>query len=278
MVYVFRKLYCFTETLTFTMEMDLRVNNPEANLRVTPDTSKAPLTALPAGHFVTTTGELTGTSRVWQPCSTFVDGHDLEGYVHTSLLRLPINAEVDRLIEAAGKEYKDFSWGKRNENHPTSKLRIRAYWQSVPLTPQPVSEPWSAVFISFIIRQASLTKSFKFSQRHTTYFSDSKTAFLDGDSSRAYWAVRLNDRVLEVGDLVGYCRTGSNCGTVSYSYGDLPGDFCSHSDVVVAIRNGIALTIGGNVSQTVKVKEVPLTAAGKIAVGNQRILVMKRNF
>ncbi|HWV29279.1 MAG TPA: DUF2272 domain-containing protein [Dyadobacter sp.] len=64
--------------------------------------------------------------------------------------------------------------------------------------------------------------------------------------SRAYWAVHLNDQVLEVGDLVGYYRTG--------------GDFCGHSDVVIAIRNGVAFTIGGNVSQTVKVKEVPLTA------------------
>jgi hypothetical protein len=62
------------------------------------------------------------------------------------------------------------------------------------------------------------------------------------------------------------------------TYDDLPGDFCAHSDVVIAIRNGVAFTIGGNVSQTVKVKEVPLTADGKVAAGNQHIVVMKRNF
>lgn len=258
--------------------MDLRVNTPEANLRVTPNTSKAPLAELPAGHLVTSTGALTGTSGVWQPCSTFVDGHHLDGFVHASLLRPPINAEVDRLIEAAGKEYKDFLFGKRNENHPDSKPRIDAYWRAVPLTPHPVSVAWSAIFISFIVREASLSKSFKFSQRHTTYFSDSKMAFLNNDVSRAYWAVRLNDRALEVGDLVGYNRTGGDCGSAAHSYDDLPGDFCSHSDVVVAIRNGVAFTIGGNVSQTVKVKEVPLTAVGKVAAGKQRILVMKRNF
>jgi len=258
--------------------MDLRVNAPKANLRVTPDTSKALLAELPAGHRITTTGPLTGASGVWQPCITFADGHDLEGFVHTSLLRPPINAEVDRLIEAAGREYKDFHFGKRNENHPNSKPRIDSYWRSVPLSPQPVSVAWSAVFISFIVREAALTKSFKFSQRHTTYLSDSKTAFLNNDTSRAYWAVRLNDWVLEVGDLVGYYRTGGDCGSAQHSYDDLPGDFCSHSDVVIAIKDGVALTIGGNVSQTVKVKEVPLTTAGKVATGNQRILVMKRNF
>jgi hypothetical protein len=258
--------------------MDRRVNTPQANLRVTPDTSKAPLAELPVGHLIATTGGLVGASGVWQPCNTFVDGHHLEGFVHTSLLRPPINAEVDRLIEAAGKEYKDFLFGKRNETHPESKPRIDAYWGAVPLLPEPVSVAWSAVFISFIVREASLTKSFIFSQRHTKYFSDSKTAFQNNDTSKAYWAVRLNDRVLEVGDLVGYYRTGPRCGNAAHSYDDLPGDFCSHSDVVVAIKNGIAYTIGGNVSQTVKVKEVPLTSAGKVSSGNQRILIMKRNF
>lgn len=258
--------------------MDQRVNTPKANLRVMPNTSKAPLAELPAGHLVTATDPLTGASGDWQPCSTVVDGHQFEGFVHASLLRPPINGEVDRLIEAAGKEYRDFLFGKRNETHPDSKPRIDTYWRAVPLTPEPVSVAWSAVFISFIVRQASLAKSFKFSQRHTTYFSDSKKAFLNQDTSRAYWAVRLNDRVLEVGDLVGYYRTGGDCGSTPHSYDDLPGDFCSHSDVVVAIRDGIAFTIGGNVSQTVKVKEVPLTAGGKVAAGNQRILVMQRNF
>jgi hypothetical protein len=258
--------------------MELRVNAPKANLRVTPNTSKALLAELGAGHPVTTTGELTGISGEWQPCSTIVDGHELDGFVHVSLLRVPINAEVDRLIAAAGKEYKDFRFGKRNETHPDSKPRINAYWQAVPLSPEPVSVAWSAVFISFIVRQASLTKSFKFSQRHTTYLSDSKKALLNRDMSRAYWAVPLNDRVLEVGDLVGYYRTGGDCGSRIRTYDDLPGDFCSHSDVVIAIRDGVAFTIGGNVSQTVKVKEVPLTPDGKVMAGNQRIVVMKRNF
>lgn len=258
--------------------MELRVNAPKANLRVTPNTSKALLAELPAGHPITATGELTGTSGDWRPCGTIVDGHELEGFVHASLLREPINTEVDRLIEAAGKEYKEFHFGKRNETHPDSKPRINAYWQAVPLSPEPVSVAWSAVFISFIVRQASLSKSFKFSQRHTTYFSDSKKALLNQDMSSAYWAVRLNDRVLEVGDLVGYYRTGGDCGSTVRTYDDLPGDFCAHSDVVISIRNGVAFTIGGNVSQTVKVKEVPLTAGGKVAAGNQRIVVMKRNF
>jgi hypothetical protein len=258
--------------------MEQRVNAPKANLRVTPNTSRAPLAELPAGHPVETTGPLTGANLDWQPCSTIVDDHQLHGFIHAPLLRLPINDEVDRLIEAAGREYRDFRFGKRNETHPDSKPRIDAYWRAVPLTPEPVSVAWSAVFISFIVRTAAITKSFKFSQRHTTYFSDSKRAFLNQDASKAFWAVRLNDRVVEVGDLVGYYRTGGDCGSRIRTYDDLPGDFCSHSDVVVAIKNGIAFTIGGNVSQTVKVKEVPLTPEGKVAPGNQRIVVMKRNF
>lgn len=258
--------------------MNLIVNTPEANFRVSPDTSKAPLGVLPVGHLVTATGPLIGASNVWQTCQTQLDGHLLDGFVHSSLLRTPINPEVDRLIEAVGKEYKSFLFGERNEQHPDSVRRIGDYWLALGMQPQPVNVAWSAIFISFVVRQAALTKSFRFSQRHTVYFSDSKTALLNNDTTRAYWAVQLNDRVLEVGDLVGYYRTGDGCGTKAHDYNDLPGDFCSHSDVVVAIRNNTAITIGGNVSQTVRVKEIPLTGTGKVPTGNQRILVMKRNF
>jgi Uncharacterized protein conserved in bacteria (DUF2272) len=255
--------------------MDLRINNESANLRVAPNTQKAPLFRLPAGHLIITTGP---AQNNWQPCQTQINGGTFGGFVHSSLLRPPIDPEVDRLIEAVGVEYRAFRFGERHETRPDSMARIADYWRALGMQPQPISTAWSAAFISFVMRQAALTRSFRFSQRHTTYFSDSKTAFLNADASRAYWAVRLADRVLQVGDLVGYSRIGGDCGTTHHDYDDLPGDFCSHSDVVVSIRGGVATTIGGNVGNTVKVKDVPLTAAGRVAVGNRRILTMARNF
>jgi hypothetical protein len=257
--------------------MDLRIHTADANLRATPSTAQSPLSRLPAGHLIVTTGAAQGS---WQPCQTTVGGHALNGFVHTSLLRPQINPEVDRLVELAGAEYRDFLFGTRHETHPDSKPRIKAYWLSFQSTAEPVSVAWSAAFISFVVKKAQLAKSFKFSGRHTTYLSDSKRAFTANpqDASRAYWAVRLSDRKLEIGDMVGYYRTGGDCGSAVRTYDSLPGDFCSHCDLVVAIRGNTAITIGGNVSNTVKVTEVPLDANGHVQTGSKRIVVMKRNF
>lgn len=257
--------------------MDLRIHSSDANLRATPNTSQSPLARLPAGHLVATTGNAQGS---WQPCQTTIGGHALNGFVHTSLLRQPINPAVDRLIELAGAEYRDFLFGTRHETHPDSKKRIKAYWLSFQANAEPVSVAWSAAFISFLMKTAALSKSFKFSGRHTTYLSDSKRAFVANppDTSRAYWAVRLHERELQLGDLVGYYRTGAGCGSAVRTYDSLPGDFCAHCDLVVAIRGGTAVTIGGNVGNTVKVTEVPLDASGHVQAGSKRIVVMKRNF
>ncbi|HEV7668272.1 MAG TPA: DUF2272 domain-containing protein [Thermoanaerobaculia bacterium] len=255
--------------------MSLRINSDEANFRATPSTSQAPLARLPAGHLVVETGEADGN---WRPCRTTIDGHALEGFVHISLLRPEINPEVDLLVELAGVEYRSFLFGTRHETHPDSVRRIGDYWRALPSVVQPVSVAWSAVFISFVVRSAHLQKSFKFAEAHTTYMSDSKRAKLRGDTSRAYWAVPLNERKLQIGDLIGAYRTGPGCGSAVKTYESLPGDFCSHSDLVVAIRDGKAFTIGGNVSNTVKAKEVPLTATGRVPEGSKRITIMARNF
>lgn len=254
----------------------LRIDAPFANFRATASNLQAPLARLPAGHAVTTTGD--PHQAGWQPCRTSIGGHLLDGFVHRSLLRSPISPEVDALVEAAGAEYKDFQFGTRHETHPDSKTRIKAYWLSFASTAQPVSEPWSAAFISFIVKKAAIAKSFEFSGRHTDYLSDSKRAFLAGDATRAYWAVRLDQQPLRVGDMVAAYRTGGVCGTKVRSYDSLPGDFCSHCDVVVAVREGKASTLGGNVSNTVKLTEVALTADGRASDGKQRIAVMARTF
>ena len=164
----------------------------------------------------------------------------------------------------------------RTENERVS-TRIASYWDAAGFTFPGVGEAWSAVFISFVVRQAALAKFFKFHKRHTQYLSDSKTAKVNGDATRAYWAVRLSERKLQLGDLVGAYRNGNGCGSAVRTYDSLPGDFCSHCDVVVSIRGDKAYTIGGNVDQTVRVSEVPLTPDGKAKTGGKRITIMAKN-
>ncbi|MET0624562.1 MAG: DUF2272 domain-containing protein [Pyrinomonadaceae bacterium] len=255
--------------------MPLRIHAAVANLRPVPNTTLAPLAQLPAGHPVEPTGDAEGG---WRPCRATVDGFALEGFISVGLLREEINPMVDRLIELVGREFKFFKFGEQFENHPLSRERIKTYWLSFQDHAEPVSVAWSAAFISSCMKKADLSLSFKFSGRHTTYLSDSKRAKLSNDSSRAYWAVKLGERVVKVGDLVGAFRTGGACGTATKTYDSLPGDFCSHVDVVVAVRADKALAIGGNVGNTVTFKEIPLTPAGRVKAGNKRITTMARNF
>ena len=256
--------------------MPLRIHAAVANLRPAPNTTLSPLAKLPAGHPVEPLGPLQGNFR---PCRATIDGFSLDGFVHKNLLREEINPQVDRLIEAVGREFKFFQFGEQFEQHPLSKERIKSYWHSFQATAPPVSEPWSAAFISFCVRKANLDPlSFKFAGRHTIYLSDSKTAKVNNDSSRAYWAVKLGDRVAQVGDMVGAQRMGQGCTTVVKTYDSLPGDFCSHVDVVVAIHGDRAIVIGGNVGNTVMFNEIPLTSTGRVKAGSRRITTMARNF
>lgn len=255
--------------------MPLRIHAAVANLRPEPNTNLAPLAQLPAGHPVEPLGPQQGDFR---PCRATIDGFSLDGFVHKSLLREEINPMVDRLIEAVGREFKFFKFGEQFEQHPLSQERIKSYWHSFQTDAPPVSEPWSAAFVSFCVGKADLVLSFRFAGRHTTYLSDSKRAKLNNDASRAYWAVRLSERVVKVGDLVGAFRTGGTCGNTTRTYDSLPGDFCSHVDVVVAVREDKALAIGGNVGNTVMFKEIPLTPNGRVRAGNKRITTMARNF
>lgn len=255
--------------------MTLRIHAAVANLRPAPNTTLAPLTQLPAGHPVEPLGAQQGD---WRPCRTTIDGFSLDGFIHASLLRDEINPMVDRLIEAVGREFKFFKFGEQHEQHPLSQERIKSYWHSFQSTAPPVSEPWSAAFVSFCVKKADLNLSFRFAGRHTTYLSDSKIAKLNNDASRAYWAVKLGDRVVKVGDFVGAFRTGAGCGTAVKTYDSLPGDFCAHCDIIVAVRPDKVFAIGGNVGNTVMFKEIPLTPTGRIKAGSKRITTMARNF
>ena len=133
--------------------MPLRIHAAVANLRPAPNTTLAPLTQLPAGHPVEPLGPLQGDFR---PCRATIDGFSLDGFVHKTLLREEINPMVDRLIETVGREFKFFKFGQQFEQHPLSQERIKSYWHSFQATAPPVSEPWSAAFISFCMKKAEL--------------------------------------------------------------------------------------------------------------------------
>lgn len=265
----------------YTCGMEKRVNNGELNLRPQPNTTQPPLAKLHAGQALKVLAE----GPTWTEVEVVVGGQTLKGFVSNMYLRDPINPKVDGLVELAGREYREMEFGFKKDTdakpddpgHGLACPRVKVYWAEMN-DDRPCSEAWSAAFISYVVAKAKLGLKFKFSGRHTTYLADSKKALQQGDTSRAYWCHPLDANPVQIGDLVGAWRSGTGCPAGPKTYDDIGTDFCSHCDLVVAIRGSIAYAIGGNVSNTVKVTEYELDPAGKVLPISKRIAVMRRRF
>lgn len=168
---------------------------------------------------------------------------------------------VNNLTNTALAEYNFWQNGAIKEGDPRTMERLRAYWRDGAgvknwTDAQMKSEAWSAAFISYIMKKSGAGKDWKYSPSHSTYIVDAIKNRKENNSN-PFKGYKPEEVKVEVGDLVGYPRQAG----VTY---DTTGAFMSHTDVVVKIGNGYADSIGGNISDTVKVTRVPLTPDGKI--------------
>lgn len=148
--------------------------------------------------------------------------------------------------------------------------RVGTYWdEGVDLdwTGQDRDVPWSAAFISWVLRQAGVP-NFRHSEWHATYIRDSILARRRRDEDAPFWGYRLKERAPQVGDLVGYAREGG----ISFDY--QPAVYKSHTDIVVAVRPGEVDVIGGNVQDSVTLKTLKTDADGLLVDANQRWFVV----
>lgn len=149
--------------------------------------------------------------------------------------------------------------------------RVGDYWKAVGfpnLTGKDTDQPWSAAFISWVMKEAGMEDRFSYSEWHATYIRNSIFARKRGDKQFAYWGYRLDERAPQVGDLVGYARQGG----VTFDYQPLT--YSSHTDLVVAVRPGEIDVIGGNVKDSVSLKTVATDSKGQIIDKNQRWFVV----
>ena len=150
-------------------------------------------------------------------------------------------------------------------------LRVADYWKEgvdMDLTGKDTHEPWSAAFISWVMKKAGMGERFSYSDWHATYIRNSILARRRDDPSFAYWGYRLSERAPQVGDLVGYARQGG----ISYDY--QPTVYASHTDLVVAVRPGEIDVIGGNVKDSVTKKTLKTDQDGKLIDDHYRWFVV----
>ena len=122
--------------------------------------------------------------------------------------------------------------------------------------------PWSASFISYIMRIAGAADRFVYSAAHADYINAAKAQADAGSGPLVITAQRIDAYAPQPGDLICLGRGRSR----ALTYDDLPtGSFPGHCDIVVAAGGGQLTVIGGNVDDSVTEKHVPTTAAGMLA-------------
>ena len=128
---------------------------------------------------------------------------------------------------------------------------------------------WSAAFVSYVMRIAGAGPRFPYSPNHAHYIDIAKRQALHEDSGWAITAERPDAYAPQPGDLV--CRGRETAAALRFD--DLPVGhmFPAHCDIVVdtSVPQQISV-IGGNVSDAVTMRHVPVTEDGKLqAPGGQ---------
>jgi hypothetical protein len=174
-----------------------------------------------------------------------------------------------KTIRIANEELDIWDGGKRKENELAMYPVIKKYWESIGWNENQwsVSTAWSSAFISYIMKKANADEDdFKFASRHSSYITKAITNRKQ-NAKKGFKGYRLNEKKVELGDLVCYARQDG----ITY---DTTGDYYSHCDLVVEIDGDNAMAIGGNISDSVSKKKIPLVN-GFAKEGNRRFVVIK---
>ena len=164
-----------------------------------------------------------------------------------------------RIVQVALQEWQRWGKGTIKESAPAMRKVLDDYW--LVATGQPYTDKaWSAAFISWVMYQAGAGSQFRYSSGHTDYVAAAKRNRL-ANNANPFKAYRISEAALRPGDLV--CAERSSSG-VTYDNVD-DGKFReSHSDVVVEVRSGLIVMVGGNVSNSVSQKAQTVNTAGKL--------------
>jgi peptidoglycan hydrolase-like protein with peptidoglycan-binding domain len=170
-----------------------------------------------------------------------------------------------RIVRIANQELARWGNGSIKETDPQVRQTLQDYWRSgagVNYSDAQLGDPnfqndhpWSAAFISWVMKTAGAGSAFKYSSAHSTYTRWAKDNRL-GNSANPFKAYRISELAPQVGDIVCKRRAGSGA-----TYENIRPGMKTHCDIVTDVRPGRLVTIGGNVSNSVS-QTAPRTDAG----------------
>jgi predicted chitinase len=126
------------------------------------------------------------------------------------------------------------------------------------------SVPWSAAFISWVMRTAGAGDRFNYSPQHSVYIFRAIKDLLQGKPQAGYYCYQLREWKPQVGDLVCWARREG----IDYQHQN-GGDYPGHCDVVVEVGADQVQVVGGNVGDSVTKRPLALNAGGFLQAVNQ---------
>ncbi|MFO1067874.1 MAG: DUF2272 domain-containing protein [Geminicoccaceae bacterium] len=169
---------------------------------------------------------------------------------------------VLKLAAAAEAEYDKYHG--LHETAPKLAQRISFYWSSIGLGFPGVSTPWSAVFVSAIVKLAGADASqFLFSSQHSQFVHRAIANATSGIG--VFRGFSPADYAPKLGDIIQNNRNGNQ---FDFAFAKANKDYSSHSAIVVeegTDGNGrYVRTVGGNEGDSVGDRVVRLRANGLI--------------
>jgi lysozyme len=250
-----------------------RVASKGLNLRSDTVVSDATfVVALPLGHEVEVIAS--GVRGRWAEVRTFIGDVETTGFVVESYLRPLERDTVEDLVTSAVTQWHRFKRGAGHETAHPYYLYVGEMWQELglPYDGRDTAQFWSAAAISYFVNHAGPAyDAFRRNQRHSVYIHDAITKRLAGNRTAPFWGFRLNEEPVAVGDIVCMWREFETTFDDAIETGQFPG----HTDLIVGISNGVAITLGGNVSQSVATKEFALDDDGFLVPTGTLFAIMK---
>jgi peptidoglycan hydrolase-like protein with peptidoglycan-binding domain len=174
------------------------------------------------------------------------------------------------IIRIAREEWQRWNGGGRKfERDPRMGRILQDYWQIGPRVQVRLEDlrsaewqekhPWSAAFISWVMRKAGAGGAFRYSSSHAAYIVEAKNNRL-ANKSNPFKAYPISEVKPEPGDLVCKSRAGSGA-----TYDSIRRGMKTHCDIVTEVKPGSITTIGGNVSNSVSKTIVRTNANGYIS-------------
>ena len=142
----------------------------------------------------------------------------------------------------------------------------------------PSKEPWSAAFISFVIKQAGADqRQFPFSAGHHRYIRQALENRIANDSHATLIYHDRSEFAPRVGDLVGRSRSSKVKNRKDIEKLLPNGSFAAHTDIVVRVGPGFIDTIGGNVGNSIKKRRFETTRKGLVKDRKKWFFVLEVN-